>query len=871
MGLPTSLVRRHDHLRALSALGLPLEKPVFPAILQCPRCGQYTLQLFDDLFTDGIWLNCQGCSLHGDIIIFGKELWKLSLPNTLAKFSEIGLVAENEADKAVGEYERYFRRRTAVDNFLADAVSQVWNHGDDVIACRLRDLGVRHEIENCYGLLGVAHYDQITKICAEMGRPKPPRLRDDGPSIVFPFYDLPGRITGLLLLQYNNAYESKQTFIPFSGARKRRPEAGYYLLSAAWLAKQPKLKNTQFVFDDILWVVKTQCAAFSRGQGWLPIMASYSGPEAESYGTSWQTFTPANRIFHGHSPTPELISRACNAKGYLSVIRNSRVSTMPKLSTIRTNVQTWQQALKKTLTGANEMTAEAFAKRLTIPPEKLQSFLSKIAPAFSAGFQDRVMLAANAPADAPLKIQRRWCVVERETGWWTQSGRQISNFRAVIDEVIHADTGEKIYRGRVYMDDAIYPFTAPAKKIERVGLLAYADSVLAPHGKLAIFDWPWNRKAHLLALSLHPPKLINVTTQYGWDEHSNVFHFGNYDLSHSGEIIATHPWPNQPKNKNFQEPVPIAPLPIHDLLTPAHENSFIWATAAAVLTNLVAPVIRKDFVATGIPAAMFNCAARVAATMGCDVEKTMAFQRHIAGKFLETQTADAVWPVACFGAFNDEVFGPSIPRCFNRPLLLRVTKQSLAVSLGYGWQSIAASPAPPNADVSALNAIVPAYIQKTLNTRAAFFQPTKNLNTLIIEDLHRWLSDIYGTAFNLPHVKSLMRYPENAHTALMTEINEAILAGKIDVLPQPRTSKQAKNYVLCRKDHWWLNQQAIDRYFYSVRAASPNWLAVIELLQQDGVYTGEEIIHNMSGVLVKSNWCERFYTTNNTLSAKEIG
>lgn len=809
--------------------------------------------------------------MYGDIIIFGKDLWKLSLPNTLAKFSEMGLIAENEADKAVGEYERYFRRKTAVDNFLYDAVSQVWNHGDDVIACRLRDLGVRHEIEDCYGLLGVAHYDQITKVCSEVGRPKPPRLRDDGPSIVFPFYDLPGRVTGLLLLQYNNAYESKQTYIPFSGARKRRPEAGYYLLSAAWRAKQPALKNNQFIFEDILWVVKAQCGAFAKGQGWLPIMASYTGPEAESYGTSWQSFGPADRIFHGHSPTPELISRACNAKGYVSVIKNSRVTVAPKLSTIRKNAQTWQQALKNTLVGTNEMTAEAFAKRLTIAPDKLQNFLGKIAPSFSAGFQDRIMLAATAPADAPLKVQRRWFVVERETGWWNQSGRPISNFKVVIDEVIHADTGDKIYKGRVFMDGAQYDFTSPAKKIERIGLLTYAESVIAQHGKLAVFDWTWNKKAHLLAMSLHPPKLINVTTQYGWDEQASVFHFGNYDLSHSGEIIKARPWPHQPKNKNFQEPMPIAPLPIRELITPAHENSFVWAVAAAVLTNLVAPIVRKDFVATAIPASMFAVAARVSAALGCEVEKTMAFQKHVAGKFLETQTAEATWPVVCFGAFNDEVFGHSVPRCFNRPLLLRVTKQIAAVSLSYGWQSIMPAPAGPIRDVHPLSAIAPAYVQKILKTRGDFFGTTENLNSHIIVDLHQWLLDTYGTSFNLPHVQSLMRYPEHAHTALMAELNEAILAGKIDVLPQPRTSKQAKNYILCKKEAWWLNQQAIDRYFYSARTVGPNWLAILELLQRDGVYTGEEIIHNMSGVLIKSNWCERFYTANNTSPAKEIG
>lgn len=781
----------------------------------------------------------------------------------------MGLAAENEASREIGEYERYLKRKTAVENFLYDTMSQTWNHGDDVIACRLRDLGVRQELENCYGLIGVAHYDQITKVCSEVGRPKPARLRDDGPSIVFPFYDLPGRLTGFLLLQYNSAYESKQTYIPLSGIRTQRPEAGYFMLQSAWLSKQPALKNTQFIFEDVLWVVKSQCQAFSRGQGWLPIMASYTGPEAESYGTSWQSISPATRIFHGHSPTPELISRACNAKGYVSIIQTSRVSVLPKLAAIRTGAQTWQNTLNNTLLAANEQNAESFAKRLTIPPEKLHKFLTRVEKAFSSGFKDRVLMAVNAPNDNVIKGQR-WFVFERDNGWWSQSGLHVSNFRPVITHVVHADDGEKTYRGFVAMDGTTYPFSDSARKIERVGLLEYATGIVAPHGKLGLYDNPWNKKAHLLAMQLHAPKLITVSTKYGWDDAANVFRFARYAIDHNGTVVPTPDRPNIQANKDFSEPLPIAPLPIHDIIQPAHENSFIWAVAASVLTNLVAPILRKDNIATALPPDTFWLGGKIAAAMGCDVEKTTAFQKHVAGNFLEAKTADTKWPILCYGAFNDEVFGPSIHRYFNRPLLLRVTKEIMAVSIGYGWQSIMHAPVRHAVDVTPLAAIVPAYIQKTLQDRMATIGVAGNLTDGVLEDLHEWLMATYGTAFNLPHTKSLMRYPCHAHTALMTEINDAVLSGKMTVLPQPRTSKQSGNYILQKKDHWWLNRRAIDRYFYTTRCVGPNWLAVIDLLQKDGVYMGEEVIHNMAGVLVKSAWCERFYTTPDILPAKEI-
>lgn len=798
-------------------------------------------------------------------------MWNLSLPNTLAKFSEMGLISETEGDKAADEYTRYLAKKTAAENFLYDAVSQVWNHGDDVIACRLRDLGVRHEIDNCYGLIGVAHYDQIAKVCSEMGRPKPPRLRDDSPSLVFPFHDLPGRLTGFLTLQYNAAYEAKQTFIPLSGLRKRRPEAGYFMLQTTQLADQPTFKNTQFVFEDVLWVLKTQCKAFSRGLGWLPIVGSYTGPEAESYGTSWQSLGKADRLFYSQSYTPELISRACNARGYVSVLHTSRVSVFPKLSAIRNKAQTWQQALKTTLTDVNEANAEAFAKRLTIPPDRLQGFLAKVEHQFSAGFKDRVMLAANAPVDAPLKVQSRWFLIERESGWWNQSGRPVANFRVIIDEIIHANSGLETYNGRIIFENDVYPFSGDAKKIERLGLLNYAHSVLATQGKVGVFDHVWNKKAQQLAMTLHRPKIVNVSTEYGWDEQTNTFRFANYELTHTGEVRDTYPWPNHPKTKIFQEPTPIAPLPVHHLLTAGHENSFVWATAAAILANTVAPIVRKECVATAITAEGFPTAVRVAEAMGCEHQKTTAFQKHVAGKFLDAVTKNSTWPVICSGVFNDEVFGHSIPKYFNRPLLLCVTKQNMAVAIGYGWQSLTAANYPVVGDVTALRAIVPAYVQRILKMRMSVFGAAGSLNDIILTDLHTWLTETYGTAFNLPHARSLVRAENDAHTALMVEINNAILAGKLAVLPQPRHGKQSGDYLLCKKDHWWLNRRAIDRYFYSARCVSPNWLAVIGLLQKDGVYIGEEVIHNMPGVLVQSSWCERFYTTPDKLREKEIG
>ena len=105
----------------------------------------------------------------------------------------------------------------------------------------------------------------------------------------------------------------------------------------------------------------------------------------------------------------------------------------------------------------------------------------------------------------------------------------------------------------------------------------------------------------------------------------------------------------------------------------------------------------------------------------------------------------------------------------------------------------------------------------------------------------------------------------------MGACNAGIAAGKLDILPRPRRKDQPKNYLLRNKQHWWLNQPALDRYFYSVGKLAPNWLHVTELLQTHHLFCGEETVHDMPGILVSRDWCDQFWGDYDSQLAREIG
>lgn len=869
MGFPTSVIGRQNSLNAISALGIVLEKPNFPVTVSCPLCQQNALYLFDDTVTDGVWLSCAACKAHGDIITFGSKVWNTSLPNALSKFSDLNIISRQESDRAAPDYVRFAAKQQAAADFWADVESQVWNHGDDILARRLREFGLRHDAPDCFGLVGVAQHDQVAELCAAMGRTKPPRMRDEGHTIVYPFHDLPGRFTGFLLTQYNEEFESRQNFISTDGFKKRKPEAGYFLLDKLLVAPADPFKGHQFLSEDIHWVLRTHARQAVKGLSSFPVAASYSGPEAESYGTSWRAFNQAPRIFHANVVSPNVISRACNARGYVSVVPFNQATDLRNLITVRANAKTWQDSLQLALLNCNEINAQSFASRLSLPHDKLSAFIGKLDHPFSTGFAEKVLAAIP---NAPTTPQQKWLVVERDNCWWNHLGRMIVNVCPRITKIMHADDGGKIYVGTITAQNGeVYKFSDSALKIERMGLLTYSNAILAPHNKLVIYDKLWNARSLPFALQLHPPEIVTVSTQYGWDAHNKVFRFDHYEIANTGDIRQTPPWPEKKSLITFDEPIPIAPLPIRDFLTPAHENSYIWNITAAVIENLVAPILNLDPAPTAVDNGSFKTVIALANVFCCPIKRATSADKNCARGFFSRFTRHIEWPTLVYNTFSDDILSNSVPKYSNQPMIVRLSRQANAAAPGYGWQTIKSTPAKQDADLRVLRHVIPAYVQYVLLNRTQMFKSGDSLYRQVLTNMHEWLLAAYGNAFNLPHALANVRDPELAHVSLMEELNYAFSSEKIAILPQARRKDQPKNYILQKKEHWWLNRTAIDRYFYTARSVTPNWMAVIDLLQQNGVYMGDQTIHNMAGIFVNSDWCQQFRSAQENRTDKETG
>lgn len=848
MGFNTSFIDRHNCARALDLLSINAETPDYPKLCTCPICGKYELYIFADFELNSFWLACNACKTHGDVLAFAANLWNTSLPDTAEKFIEFELITSTEVAKQLPEYMRNYTRRQAAEEFWHSAKTQLWRHEDDIVACQIRELGLRAENSACYGIVGVSHHDQIAAICSTLGKPAPNKGRRDGAFIVFPFYELPEKLNGFLLLQHNKQLEMRFQFLPISQLKVRKPEAGYFLFDGVQVAPDQTFKNTLVITDNLFWALKAQTAHIETGTQFLPLVVSYSGACGESYGITWRHYPGKIKIFHAHTPTPELISRACNASGYTSFAPVEKLGGAQGLVSIRKAAKTWTHSLKTTLKELPEANAAAFISQLSVPKDKTFEFVARFDHSFSPAFASKVL--ANV-ATKQCVLSPRKQIIEKLDGWWSITGQKIINVCPQITTVVYDEHGEKMYCGRVVTEqNNSYEFQANGKLVEKAGLFTYVANVLAGYGETVVYERTWNKRGLHFALTLHPPKIVTVNSRYGWDEHNHVFRFADYEITAQGTTQKTIRWSQRAKTATFAEPKNIASIRLGGLNTPAHENSLVWLTVAAVLENLLAPVFDQQVSGTVITERNFDGAQQILQLCTCPAEQTTAATKKAAARFLQPFKKEMPWPTLVYNAFGDEQLSNIISNYFNRPLFARLTPQCAMIAPSYGWRSILS--AGQQTELYELKDVIPAFICHALTTN--FNPPTGALFSAILTELHRWLANFTGSSFNIEHANANVRLPDKAHETLIEAVGEAVDNKKIAILPQPRKRNQIGNYLLQRHDTVWLNKFAITRYFELAKAPGPNWHHIIKLLKQHNLYLGEEVVYEFGGFIVPANW-----------------
>lgn len=857
-------------------LGIIVENPNFPTAVTCPVCNEPTLHIYDDMVRDDLWLACTGCPAHGNIITFGAQIWKIDAIKAIERFRELKVNTREPNDDELATLLKAARVQQAAENFWSTVSGQLWDHGDDVLNLKFRDFGLSPEIP-CEGMVGVATAAQLAEICSQLWVAFPRRMKSKRPFLIFPYYDMPKHFTGFLVTQYLEEFDIKRVFLPTAVTKHSATDAGYFLLDTA-LLKNPSVRDAQFIVDDPQWVLKAQTTQLRHGNPLLPICASYSGAEAISQGLNWQGTSRARRFFYGRTITPELISQAANGRGYICPVQSDGLprpkvpaKTLKILGQLCRAAVTWQKTLAHIFQTTNEVALQNFAARLFIANDKLRSFFAN----HNVVSEDTAaqLIAKTNPVflSAPESTAYFNNIVVRDGCWFTPRGLVIVNCVPVIEQVIYAED-KKYYAGYVKKQNKQVPFIELARRIEKIGLLEYASRLMAAQGEVVVFTPAWNKRSHVTAMTLRSPEIVHTRTKPGWDEQTREFYCARYSITHTGDVKPV-PYPELNKVKAFNLPDPsgTAPISIYNLLTPAHEHSFVWLVFSAAMANALAPALNCDQTSSCITAETFLAAREILTALGIKHTELRSVNASIKQTIVEL-ARKADWPIAIsVTGLSDKFFDRAFVKHPNKAPFLRINAVTTTSAISYGWQVITGQPPAPGADYSALPFVAAAYIQRALRNRMRLATANKSLTHAVLADLHTWLNETYGQTFNLSHAEKQLILPGQEHITLMVELNRAIEAEDIAIIPRARTWRQPHNYVIRNKENWWLNRKAIDGYFNMVSGTPPNWLALADCFSRHGLLRGEKTINAASGLLVDRAWCDKFWTDYGDAAAKNIG
>ena len=865
----------------MSVIDIAVEILDFPITTHCPVCSELSLNIYEDTPRSDLWLACTNCPAHGNIITFASAYWKLNTLETADKFKELGVNTRELSHDNKQELTKHAKIIHASDHFWTQAANQLWTHSNDILTLKFRDFGLSPELP-CYGLAGIATTSQIAELCKNIWPAYPKRLRNNIPVLVLPYCELPRHYSGFLFLQYLEEFEVRRVFVPMYTGRMStldKVDAGYYLLEPAVLAKNEAVSNAVFVVDDPLWALKAQTIQLRHGNSFLPICASYSGKEGDTLGYNWNGLSRQRRFFYGNRITPAIISQAANAPGYVCALKKDGLEkptqplkTIKTLSQLFRSATTWQKMLTQIFERNNEITANSFFTKLTVPADRLRNFLTN-SRVVSAEVADDLM-ARTSPTYITSTEDTHYstAVVVREDGWYTAKNSLITNCVPVIEKIIHTDDN-KYYVGHVKKQDKVVPFYEEAKTIEDIGFLAYAERIMAAHGEHVIFVSYWNRRSNITAMSLRPPEIIHTRSKPGWDEITKELYTADYAINTDG-VIRAIPCADIKTKHAFKLPEPglFPPPSVYTLLGPAHENTTPWLIVAATLANILAPAADKALQSVAITSDLFLAANQIFKSIHLECTEIRTTSRVITKCFLDG-IGRTEWPRTIFSYHTtDKAIELALVRHKDTAATIKIAPETVTAALSYGWQVIAGIAPNANTDYSSLPYIVAGYLQHALKNKIKLLQNNnKNLTIAVLRDLHNWLAETYNSSFNLAQAENGLLLPGNEIIYLMREVNNAILANEIDLLPAPRKKRQNWSYVVRDSETWWLNQRAIDNYLKNIGAVKPNWLAISDCFAQNNLLHGERIIHQMTGLLVKKEWCDKFWTSYGDVTNSNIG
>ena len=584
----------------------------------CPSCGARgsagVTALDDPLYTRS-WFFCRTCGAAGDEVRLASACWGVPLMAAAARLHHC----------INGDYPR----KEQLDGYLAestarDRIAKFWSDAvatrtvlDDEVFSLIERAGLQARLpdekaaKRYHRLFGVCDKQDLVELYTGSRRPLPGRGWRK--LLVFPFWDLPGRIAGFEIRGRELREQDRVTLAAPLPRRARASAAGrdlgVYLPGSLLRALTPK--TPLLLLPDVMAAARQHAVAISAGLDAAPVGAFLVDNPDGTHGDGSVTRTLSSLVEH----QPVLWQPSLSAAAVALAKRASCLLSETPLPISRPdpehprkecwrawqNATTWEQALERFVAkNPTPVVAATFAQlpAYGLCVEEAASRLAepdKVYAAIAARpVSDTVQVTYR---DGPRRVRRvdesHYSLIERD-----DQTRLLADFVVDLSEVYLDDQGAtRVVRGTLHTKGLRIPFTEKIRGGRSESLFAALQRRAKSEGQ-KLYCTRAGRPALLqIAAATSSPRYTRARNRVGWDGGRTSFFAPHatltpWGVTHPTLFAATRtPLPAAVLSHNRR---PVGRRGVELLIADAREGGVLIPVLFAAVAGVCAEMVGED-------------------------------------------------------------------------------------------------------------------------------------------------------------------------------------------------------------------------------------------------------------------------------------
>ncbi len=547
----------------------------------------------------GGWYCCNHCSFTGDSIQLLSHIKQMDIDQTIEQLRRADTTG-SFTPKQIDDYTRYITRRKAIDKFWAGCSDRqlMMETATDGGRMMLESFRLLKPMENPNWSKQLGQFVGLTDVQFYTDTVRPDNLENRLPGqarknyLIAPMFDTPGRIAAIAAFDIHGSHKRHSVIA--------LPRGSHDVLM--FMNGLQLYEEVVYATNRLDWALALQVWAYLSSAGPLPVVGYL-----DSSRKVWKNLRPRKVIFWDRQPTPALFeaARQVEDRAYIAKqpylehdedpfvhLQGTAARTM--LAAMQQSAEPWLKVLKDYLTSSSYSETQDIVNRLDLAPSHRQEMLN-----YCQTKEEREKISALVDTgviqmSVPMGVKNRY-LLQKADGWWIQHKNEAEHHLACeampVIETFTSFKNRVVFTGHIRIHNKSLPFEVDRDKFSAEWLIQFCQE----HGEIVEVHNSIYANFRHFALQFNAPSKVDGLDYIGWDDRDQTFVFPRHTLLPTGEFRAERrPIPGGHPSEKFEfQPSNQAPKSsVLSWLEPSPAAAAYWATYAAVLSNILAPVFK---------------------------------------------------------------------------------------------------------------------------------------------------------------------------------------------------------------------------------------------------------------------------------------